>query len=80
MRSRFKDFLIYGNRTICNEVNLWLEQNPYIRIIKWSAAPCINYGTRLIIEFEDLSSSSQYASANVAGRYDTDTTSDWGDR
>ena len=80
MRSRFKDFLIYGNKSVCNEVNMWLEQNPYTRIVRWSAAPGIDHSIRLIIEFEDLSSSSQYASANGAGSYNIDTTSDWGDR
>jgi hypothetical protein len=57
-RSKFKDFIVtYANWTLSSEVNKWLEENPYIKIIRWSASPCGQNGTRLVIEYQEINPS-----------------------
>ena len=54
-RSKFKDFIVtYANWTLSSEVNKWLEENPYIKIIRWSASPSGQNGTRLVIEYQEI--------------------------
>lgn len=55
MKTKFKDFIATSpNWLLSTEVNRWLEENPNIHVVKWMSAPSGPYGTRLIIEYEEM--------------------------
>lgn len=55
MKTKFKAFKTSNpNFLVSSDINDWLENNPNIRVVRWSASPCGARSTRLVIEFEEI--------------------------